>query len=149
MARKKPSGAQRDRLALLMRAMKNGPVFARGRPIGSVAEQNKQLLVDFQWAVKIKKPGLSDQDIAELLLQDDSVRMEELLLGPCTYRNVAKDSVRRMIARIRSQIYDTGTPLRVRKRFSPKKHKPSCDSATHFRQKIISLLRGRISVRQL
>jgi hypothetical protein len=135
MARKKkPSGAQRERLALLMRAMKNGPVFARGRPRDSVAERTKQLREDFEWAVKIgKPPGLSDQDIAEWLLQDDSVRTEELLLGPCTYRNVAKDSVRRVIARIRSRIYDTGTPLRVRKRFSPNKHKlnTSCDSATY------------------
>jgi hypothetical protein len=96
--------------------------------------QNKQLQEDFIRAVKIAEPpGLSDQDIAEELLQDDSVRTKELLLGPCTYRGKAKDSVRRMITRIRSQIYDTRTPLRLRKSFLPKKRKLSTsgDSATY------------------
>src|SRR5215469_9559005 len=119
MAKKKLSGAQRDRLAPITYAMKASPVFSRlvrkrGRPKGSAAQQTKQLREDFEWAVRIGRPGMSDMDIAEALLQDDSVRTEELLLSHCKYRDVKKDSVRRVIALMRSQNYEPRTPLRVR-----------------------------------
>jgi hypothetical protein len=104
--------------AVLIELM-GSPVFSRlvpkrGRPKGSVPERTKA--VSLPAHPRIRR-GWSNQDIAEAFLQDDSVRMKYLLPGPCKYRDVAKDSVGRMIARIRSQIYETGTPLRVRKPF--------------------------------
>ena len=67
MARKKPSGAQRGRLALLMRAMKNGPLFARGRPEGVTERREKlqeQLRKELAW---LGMPYKSDLELAKLL----------------------------------------------------------------------------------
>jgi hypothetical protein len=125
MARKKPSGAQRDRLALLMRAMKNGPIFARGRPRGVVTEPIKHIRFDFDWVVGIGQlhngePHWSDLRLARELLQPNAVRWKKLRLGPCQYRNMNENYLRRVIASIRSQRYEPKTPLRIRAEKPPR-----------------------------
>ena len=122
MARKKLSGHQRELLAPITRAMKVSPVFSRlvrkrGRPrgiTGRIETRQKHATFDFQWAVEIGEPRLSDLRIAKALRWPDPVRAKKLGLGPCKYRDMSEDTLRRLLAFLRFQTYEPGTPLRLR-----------------------------------
>jgi hypothetical protein len=132
MAKKQLSGAQRERLAPLVRAMRNVPAFAgllrkRGQFKGSVTSRVKtrrmQVTADFLWAVGIGKPGhrelaYSDSLLAKELLREDKMRIKKLRLGKSQYSGLSGRSLRREIASIRSQIYAPATPLRIRFQFN-------------------------------
>jgi hypothetical protein len=127
MARKKPSGAKRERDAPFVRMMKSFPALAvtvpkRGGPkrITSRSETRRlQLTADFLWAVGIGKPrrgelAYSDSLLARELLREDKMRTKNLRLGKRQYGIIGERALRREIGFIRSQIYAPTTPLRMR-----------------------------------
>jgi hypothetical protein len=126
MARKK-SGAQRDRLAPVARAMKDNPIFSRlvpkrGRPkgeTGPIEARRGMIELDFLFLVTgggldIGERHWTDSRIANELLLDDLTRWEKYKLGKCLYRKVHKETLRRRIAAARHKFCEAKISLHVR-----------------------------------
>ena len=72
---------------------------------------------DFEFIVRQAAPGekQSDGEIAQMLRWPDSLRAKKLFLGPCSYRDMNHDALRRLIRDIRNRYYEPEVPVRVAK----------------------------------
>ena len=116
MAKKRFSGGMRARYArtrklLALRPDKRGP---KGRT------KRAQVQADFEFIVRQVRRGIipdekaqSDGQIARILRWPDSRRAKELFLGPCSYRDMSDDALRRLIRDIRARYYEPEMPVRV------------------------------------
>jgi hypothetical protein len=113
MANKRLSGGMRARYArtrklLALRPGKRGP---KGRT------KRAQVQADFEFIVRQAAfdEKQSDRQIAQILQWPDSRRAKKLFLGPCSYRDMGDDALRRLIRDIRNQYYEPEVPVHVAK----------------------------------
>ena len=115
MANKRLSGGMRARYArtrklLALRPDKRGP---KGRT------KRAQVQADFEFIVRQVRQGTSDKKqsdrrIAQILRRPDQDRAK-LFLGPCSYRDMDDDALRRLIRDIRNRYYEPEVPVHVAK----------------------------------
>ena len=113
MAKKRLSGGMRDRYArtrklLALRPDKRGP---KGRT------KRAQVQADFEFIVRQAAfdEKQSDGQIAQILRWPDTLRAKKLCLGPCSYRDMNDDALRRLIRDIRNRYYEPEVPVHVAK----------------------------------
>ena len=113
MAKKRFSGGMRARYArtrklLALRPGKRGP---KGRT------KRAQVQADFEFIVRQAAfdEKQSDGQIAQILRWPDTLRAKKLCLGPCSYRDMNDDALRRLIRDIRNRYYEPEVPVHVAK----------------------------------
>jgi hypothetical protein len=113
MANKRLSGGMRARYArtrklLALRPGKRGP---KGRT------KRAQVQADFEFIVRQAAfdEKQSDGQIAQILRWPDTLRAKKLCLGPCSYRDMNDDALRRLIRDIRNRYYEPEVPVHVAK----------------------------------
>jgi hypothetical protein len=113
MAKKRLSGGTRARFARARKAVALAP--AKRGPKGRT--KRRQVQEDFELIVRqaASNKKQSDGQIAQILRWPDSLRAKKLFLGPCSYRDMNDDALRRLIRDIRNRYYEQEVPVRVAK----------------------------------